>query len=101
MQAISISQNTAAKALYNIPPFKDNEFEVWLGAVGNAFHGAGILPLLRITTTDLILRPPKIYGKPSKLTRSGSLVWLGRRSQKQSARTLQPTRVPSLSRLVM
>ena len=28
---------------------KDNEFEVWLAAVGNAFHGAGILPLLRIT----------------------------------------------------
>ena len=49
MQSIALSQNTAAKALYNIPPFKDNEFEVWLGAVGNAFHGAGIPPLLRIT----------------------------------------------------
>ena len=35
-----------------------------------------------LRTTGLILRPPKIYGKPSKLTQSGSLVWLGRRSQK-------------------
>ena len=98
MQAISISQNTAAKALYNIPPFKDNEFEVWLGAVGNA-QEYSLYCALR--TTGLILRPPKIYGKPSKLTQSGSLVWLGRRSQKQSARTLQPTREPSLSQLVM
>ena len=38
MQTLALSQNTAAKALYNIPPFKDNEFEVWLAAVGNAFH---------------------------------------------------------------
>ena len=59
MQAISISQNTAAKALYNIPPFKDNEFEVWLGAVGNAFHGAGILPLLRITNYRSDLEAPQ------------------------------------------
>ena len=50
IQSNSLSQNTAAKALYNIPPFKDNEFEVWVGAVGNAFHGAGILPLLKITS---------------------------------------------------
>ena len=101
MLAISISQNTAAKALYNIPPFKDNEFEVWIGAVGNAFHGAGILPLLRITNYRSDLEAPQdlrqtVQAYPEWLT---GLAWSA--ITKQLARTLQPTLEPSLSRLVM
>ena len=73
LHAQALSQNTAAKALFNIPSFKDSEFEVWIAAVGNAFHGAGILPLLRITNYRTDAEAPNdmrqtVQGYPEWLT---------------------------------
>ena len=46
---IQVSQVSATGALSGIPRLRDKDYEIWLTAVGDAFYGAGLYPLFKVS----------------------------------------------------